>query len=327
MWADKSAIYMTGYQLFYTFSVLIGPLMAQPFVTRYEPIVANLTGNNEPESYREIHGNIGIPFIIVGALFLIFAIILLCIHIYKRYVPPSKSISLASLQTSGSSAPGVESSVSTTSSTLSLQNKQKPPITFKKVVNMFLFVLIVGIIVGLNFTTFNLLPTFMEYSHLNMAPEKADTMQTILSVTMLIYVTVYTLLALKYWCYMKNLIYINWFMLLSGNIVLILFIHYQLNTWAIWLGYIFLGIGHSTLYSCAMTFVSSHIKLSNRVTGTVVCVTGLCSAIFPVICGQFVHHWPVALPSMNLILGTSGLVAFILLHVLLNQKAKPNSNV
>ncbi|XP_054152549.1 sodium-dependent glucose transporter 1-like [Oppia nitens] len=328
MWSDQAGTYMAGYQLFYIVSVLIGPLMVTPFVTRYEPIVANLTGNDEPESYRQIHGNIGIPFIIVGALLLLMAVILLAIHIYRRYVPPPKqtlSISTLSSSVSQSLAPGVESPVSTLSSaspTLSsvLQNKQKSPITVKKVIYMTLFVLFMGIIVGIAYTTFNLLPTFMEYSHLNMAPEEADTMQTILSVTMLIYAIVYTLLSIKYWCYMKNLVYINWLMVLVGNIVLILFIYYQLGTWSIWLGYICLGIGHSTLYCSAITFVESHIKLSNRVTGLCVCVTGLCSAIFPVICGQFIKRAPVALPYMNMVLGTIGLTAFILLHVLLYRK-------
>ncbi|XP_054152547.1 sodium-dependent glucose transporter 1-like [Oppia nitens] len=333
IWAEKSSIYMGGYQVFFSMGIVLGPVLAAPFVSDYHPndllpkqlkdsrliklnkssLVANNyvdntvgTDNNNKNIDNKLHyGNIEIPFIILGALLLLSALLLLAIHFYRRYTPPKKLTSLNVEQKSTD------------------HNTSKWP-DKSKLIYICLLVFTLGPYVGFEFMTFQLLPTYLEYSHLHMPPNEGDHMLTIMTVSFLAYCLISFFLSMKYWS--KNSIYINWAAILIGNIILLVFNHSSLGMGALITGSIFIGIGLSTLYPSVFAFVESQIEISNVAGGLVVCACGFFSAIFPVICGKFVNENPEVIPIMNLILGTFGLTVFIILDILLYRQSKTNIN-
>ena len=77
---------MGGFQLSFSLGVLMGPLLAAPFVSK-----KYLDDNIEHNRPSNTNDRIAWPFIILGALLLLSAIILLVIYFYKPYIQSSKS--------------------------------------------------------------------------------------------------------------------------------------------------------------------------------------------------------------------------------------------
>ena len=92
MWGDKSKIYMGGYQLFFSLGVLLGPLLAAPFVSKKH--LDDLDDNYDLQ-YNNSTNRIAWPFIILGALLVLSVILSLVIYFYKPYIQPKSSSKFA----------------------------------------------------------------------------------------------------------------------------------------------------------------------------------------------------------------------------------------
>ena len=180
-------------------------------------------------------------------------------------------------------------------------------------------------ITGFDATALQLLPTFLQYSHLRMTPVEADHMSTVVSIAYIGNCLLTFVVSFKWWS--KVLIYINWFAILIGTILLVIYQCLLLDTGILIASSILMGMGFATMYPHLFSYCQDRIKLGNIVTGSVVCLNGILCAVLPVICGQYIAVHPLALPYMTIIMCLIGLVLFVILDVLFYRKAKSDMTV
>ncbi|CAG2100450.1 unnamed protein product [Medioppia subpectinata] len=277
VWEQKSHLYLGGVEFFFGVGLCIAPIILRPYLPDFslDDIHLNITYNstdlNTNDSQTENNTNINtyndslieIPFAINGLFLVVSAIILLILHFYRRYIPPVK---------------------------------QTKKITFKRPKKWELIyttfgVFIIGIFYGFEFMVFEMLPTFIENSYLQLSAYKSALIYAIMTATFTAARGLNVLISIKFWS--KNM----------GNGILVLF---ETNK-------------HSE------TVLVIGLSLSNTIGGLCVCSAGITGAIFPALCGQFIDIQPTFLLYMTIIL--TGIVLSIIGPALSNLAFKLNVEI
>ncbi|CAG2107716.1 unnamed protein product, partial [Medioppia subpectinata] len=147
------------------------------------------------------------------------AIILLILHFYRRYIPPVK---------------------------------QTKKITFKRPKKWELIyttfgVFIIGIFYGFEFMVFEMLPTFIENSYLQLSAYKSALIYAIMTATFTAARGLNVLISIKFWS--KNSIYLNLILIIVGNGILVLFETNKHSETLLVIGVMILGIGNRIEYN------------------------------------------------------------------------------
>src|SRR5262249_15616168 len=155
-----------------------------------------------------------IPFGITGALVALSALAFLIIHLRHKYVPPAKS------------EPNVWHTIK-----------------WSGIVRRALGALMVAPLAGLQLLIYQLLPTFMQYSHLALDGTRSAQLMAIMNAANAICVAAGSALSLKYWS--PNYIYANLALIIGANALLFAYESYRLGEPVLIVAALLMGSGLS----------------------------------------------------------------------------------
>ncbi|CAG2167234.1 unnamed protein product [Oppiella nova] len=253
IWTERSHLYLGGVEFFFGLGLCVAPMILRPYLPDFHFddtfINTNLTMNssnitdynNSTNSNTHIEPQIEIPFAINGLFLVVSAILLLILHCYRPYKH----------HTHHSHHPHKK-----------FHDHFKMPEKWPLIYTTF-GVFIIGIFYGFEFMVFELLPTFIEKSYLQLSAYKSALIYAIGTATFTAARGLNVLVSIKFWS--KNSIYLNLILIIIGNIILVLFETHEYSETVLIAGVVVLCVGLSTTYPSIYAFLESQLSLGNTV--------------------------------------------------------------
>ncbi|KAJ6640088.1 Sodium-dependent glucose transporter 1 [Pseudolycoriella hygida] len=280
IWQEKCAPFILAQHLFFAIGTNIPSILIAPFLS----------------TDKTTTSRIYIPFTILGAITTLALLFQILLFTFCRYhTPPiyANDVSDKLTSTNASQAQNEQAShdtsiVGTDSSSIMGMNKTKLQLII--ISGMFL-----GAYMGMEVCTLQFVPIFGQYSELHMTESAAAYVLSGLTGMFALGRAIGLVLIFK--MQPEAILCINCFLVVVGNLILLLWASYNLTMF--WVGCVILGAGFSTMYPAFCAFMEKYLVITNSI-GSFFCVVGsVFASIYPLIVGHLIKQRAVVLTYTN----------------------------